>query len=119
MHHLFKKENGSDEWHVSDWVFAFSEEEGYWYPAEITQITDEGITVHYEADDTEELLDADSLADYSTEVGEEGAESWWEKDESYYAVNILAVQAKRVQVEYEDGVVEWTDLSNLRFSGEE
>lgn len=104
------------DWSVGDWAFAYSSEDGYWYPAEIIELDGNQYNVRYEADESEEWLDAESLADYSTEAGEEGAEAYWEDDEGYYAVTILDVKEEQVQVEYEDETVEWTDLSYLRFA---
>ncbi len=107
------------DWNVGDWAFVYFSEDGYWYPAEIIDIDGDSYNVRYDIDDTEEWVEEDSLADYSTEAGEEGAECWFEDDDCYYEVSILAIEDEQVQVEYEDGSNEWTDLSYLRFAGEE
>jgi len=104
------------DWNVGDWVFAYWEEDGYWYPAEITSINAESYEVKYD-DGTTEWIESDSLAEYSTEAGEEGAEAYYESDDTYYEVTILEVNEEQVKVQYEDETVEWTDLSNLRFEG--
>ena len=104
-------------WTVEDWVYAYYSDDGYWYPAEIIEVRGDSYKVRYDDDDSEEWLEEDSLADYGAEVDEEGAEAWWEEDEEYYAVTILEVNEEQVKVEYEDGEVEWTDLSCLRFEG--
>ena len=108
------------DWSVGDWAFAYFSEDGYWYPAEIIDVDGKQYQVRYDEDDSEEWLEKDSLADYSTEAGEKGAEAWSDEDDEeggYYSVNILEVNEEQVKVEYEDGTIEWTDLSYLRFEG--
>jgi hypothetical protein len=112
------------DWSAGDWVFAYYSEDEYWYPAEIVDV--EGgllkgkkYRVRYDYDDEEEVVDADSLAEYSTYAGEPGAECWWEEDESYYAVEILDANEEEVQVRFEDGTEEWMDLADLRFEAQE
>ena len=114
-----KKDVAMAYWNVGDWAFAYFSEDGYWYPAEIIELDGKQIKVRYDDDDSEEWLEADSLAEYATEKGEEGAEAWFEEDEGYYAVTVLDANGEDVQVEYEDGTIEWTDLSYLRFAGDE
>jgi hypothetical protein len=106
------------DWNVGDWAFAYSSEDTYWYPAEIIAVDGSQFNVKYDFDDSEEWLEADSLDEYSTEADEAGAEAWSDDDEAFYAVTILDVKDEEVQVEYEDGTQEWTDLSYLRFAGE-
>lgn len=104
------------DWSVGDWAYALSSEDSYWYPAEIIEADGNQYNVRYDEDESEEWLEVASLADYSTEPGEQGAEAWSEADESYYAVNVLEVNEEQIQVEYEDGTTEWMDLGNLRFA---
>ena len=104
-------------WQVNDWAFAYSSEDEYWYPAVITKVMGNKFKVRYDCDDSEEVVDADSLDDYRTYAGEKGAECWVEADQVYYPVVILDTHDddEQAYVKYDDGVKEWTDLSNLRF----
>lgn len=105
------------DWNVGDWAFAYSSEDTYWYPAEIIETDGSRFKVRYDFDDTEEWLADDSLDGYSAAAGEEGAEAWSDDEEAFYAVTILEVKDEEVQVAYEDGAQEWTDLSYLRYAG--
>ena len=102
-------------WNAGDWVFAYDDEDEYWYPATIIRIRGGDFTVRWDYDDSESIVDVDSLDAYSTFPGEKNAECYWDDDESYYAVVIKQVDKENVLVEYEDGTTEWKDLSNLRF----
>jgi hypothetical protein len=103
------------DWSVGDWAFVYYSEDGYWYPAEILKLEGKRYKVRYEYDDSEETVDADSVADYTTYAGENGAEAYSDEDESYYSVTILDTRDEEVQVQYEDETTEWVDLSYLRF----
>lgn len=102
-----------ETWKVNDHVFAYWEDEGYWYPAIITGINGEDIDVRFDGYEEEATLGADYLDELSVEIDEE-VESWWENDESYYSARITDIKGEQIQVEYEDGSSEWTDISNLR-----
>ena len=106
-----------DVWEVGDWTFAYSDDDEYWYPAEIVDINDNQVKVRFDIDDSEEWLDVDDLADYEADPAEEGVECWWKKDDEYYAVSILEVKGEDVLVEFEDGEQAWVDLSHLRYEG--
>ncbi len=103
------------DWKIGDWAFVYYSDDEYWYPAEIVKIDGDSFKIRYDYDDSEEWVKADYLQEYSTYVGEKGAESWWEKDEEYYAVSVIEVRDEQVRIKHEDGTIEWTDLSNLRF----
>jgi hypothetical protein len=105
------------DWSVGDWVFAYFEEEEYWYPAEIVKTGWMGkFTVRYDFDKKEETLGKDNLDEYSAFAGEKGAECWSDEDEDYYAVTIKKVDGENILVRWDDGSEEWTDLSNLRYA---
>ena len=106
------------EWTTGDRTFAYWEGDGYWYPATITAIDGEDITVRWDEDDSEEVVAADCLDGYSVVVGETGAESWSTDDDEYYPVTVNDVQGESIQVEYEDATIEWVDITNLRFADE-
>lgn len=106
-----------DFWEVGDWVFAYSNEDEYWYPAEIIDIENEKMKVRFDIDDTEEWLEEDLLAEFAADPSEVGVECWWKKDDEYYAVEILEVKGEDVLVEFEDGEQAWVDLSHLRYEG--
>jgi hypothetical protein len=102
-------------WKVGDWAFAYFEDDGYWYPAEVTAVDGKEITVRYDYDEEEETLDKKYLDDYKTHPGEEGAECYSEDDDVYYEVDIVKVNGEEILVRYEDDTEEWVDLSDLRF----
>ncbi len=104
------------DWSDGDWVFAYYDEDEYWYPAEIVRIEGNDVKVRYDYDDSKEVVTIDYLDEYSTFVGEKGAESYSDEDEAYYPVVIKEVNEENILVEYEDGSAEWTDLSYLRFA---
>ena len=98
---------------VNDRVFAYSEDDEYYYPATITQIDGDDIYVRYD-DGEEEWTNSDYLSDLAVEVGEE-VEAMWSEDEEYYPAEVLAVRGEQVQIAWdEDGSEEWTTMSSLR-----
>jgi hypothetical protein len=105
-----------DTWEVGDGVFAYWEDDSYFYPAEITAIDDEGIHLRYE-DGTEEVSDPDYLETLEVMVGE-GVECR-ASDGQYYEAQIVDLDEGRVQVEYEDESTEWTEMRNIRIPAEE
>jgi hypothetical protein len=105
-----------ESWEVGDGVFAFWEEDSYFYPAEITAIDDDGIHLRYE-DGTEEVSDPDYLETLDVTVGE-GVECLSD-DGLYYAAQIVDLDGDRVQVEYEDASTAWTDIGHIRIAAEE
>jgi hypothetical protein len=106
-----------EEWTVGDKVFAYWEDEGYWYPAEITDIADDGIHIRY-GDDSEEVTDENYLDEFSVDVGD-AVENQSAEDDLFYEAEVLEVNGERVKVKYEDDSTEWTTLASLRIEGEE
>lgn len=105
-----------DAWEVGDEVFAFWEGDGYFYPAEIIAIDDDGIRLRYE-DGTEEISDPNYLETLEVMVGE-GVECRAD-DGIYYEAQIVDLDEERVQVEYEDESTAWVDMSQIRIPAEE
>jgi hypothetical protein len=105
-----------ETWEVGDGVFAYWEEDGYFYPAEITAIDEAGIHLRY-ADGTEELSDPDYLETLDVMVGE-GVECRAD-DGLYHEAQIVDLDDTRVQVEYDDETTAWTDLGHIRIAAEE
>ncbi len=103
------------DWSVGDWAFVYFSEDGYWYPAEIIEIDGESFLMRYEYDEAEEWVEEDCLDDYSTYVGEEGAECYWDEDEAYFPVSILDTRDEEALVQFEDEQQAWVDLTYLRF----
>jgi len=100
-----------ETWEVGDAVLAYWEDDGYFYPAKITDIDDEGIHVRYE-DGTEEVSDSDYLEYLEVMVGE-GVECQAD-DGLYYEAEVVAVDGDKVQVQYEDESTEWAQVSRIR-----
>lgn len=100
-------------WSEGDRVFAYWDEDEYFYPAEIISIEGEDIYVRFDTGE-EEWTTADYLDEYSAEVDQE-VECRSAQDELYYDVTILQVDGDKVEVEYENETTEWTTLDCLRF----
>ncbi len=107
----------SGDWQVDDGVFAYWEDDGYWYPATIIEIDGDEITIEYDSGE-EEITNGDYLIDLYVEVGDE-VESLWEKDDKYYAATVLEVRDEDVLVKYEDGSTEWSNYERLRLADQE
>jgi hypothetical protein len=105
-----------ETWEVGDSVFAFWEGDGYFYPAEITGIDDQGVHLRYD-DGAEEVSDPDYLETLEVMEGE-GVECRAD-DGQYYDAQVVEVDGDRVKVEYEDESTEWTDIRNIRIPAEE
>lgn len=105
-------------WGEGDRVFAYWEEDGYWYPATIDSTDDDGIYViwDYEDESDDTALSEDSVDELQVWVGDD-VEAWWEEDEQYYPAKVIAVNGDQVQVEYEDGTA-WVDITYLRLADE-
>jgi hypothetical protein len=104
----------SDDWEEGDRVFVYWESDEYYYPATITEIDGEDITVRCDDGDTATVT-SDELEMLILEIDDE-VESKWSKDKKFYTAYVKDMDGERVQVEYEDGIVEWTTVSNLRVS---
>ncbi len=100
-------------WEVGHRAFAYWDEDEYFYPATIISIEGEDIFVRFDTGE-EEWTDAEYLEEYMAEVGEE-IECKYSQDDMYYSATILEVDGERIQVEFEDGVVEWSTLNRVRF----
>lgn len=100
-------------WNEGDRAFAFWDEDEYFYPATVLKIEGEDIYIRFDSGE-EEWTDPDYLDDYLAEAGEE-IECKSAQDGMYYNVIVTDVDGDRVQVEYEDGATEWSNLNRLRF----
>jgi hypothetical protein len=106
-----------DSWKVGDRVFAYWDADGYWYPATITKIEDDDISIRYD-DGDEEVTTVEFLEELEVAVGDE-VESWWSSDGLYYEAVVVELQADRIQVQYDDNSTEWTNVGNLRVAAED
>lgn len=98
---------------INNRVFAYSEDDEYYYPATITQIENDDIYIRYD-DGDEEWTNSDYLADLKVEVGDE-VESMWSEDEEYYTAEVMEVKGEQVRIVWEDDESEeWTTMSSLR-----
>ncbi|MBA3533875.1 MAG: DUF4537 domain-containing protein [Ardenticatenales bacterium] len=101
-------------WDVGDRVFAYWEEDEYYYPATITEITDDSIRIRFDDSDEEEWTDTDDMAEYSLSVGD-AVEAFWEEDKEYYPGEVLEINGEDILVVFdEDGSQQWTKLGSLR-----
>ncbi|MFT3895049.1 MAG: agenet domain-containing protein [Anaerolineales bacterium] len=101
-------------WNEGDRVFAYWDEDEYFYPATIISIDeDDNIYVRFDTGE-EEWTTAEYLDEYSAEVDQE-VECKSAQDDLYYDVTILNVDGDKVEVEYENETTEWTTLECLRF----
>lgn len=98
---------------IKNRVFAYSEDDEYYYPATITQIESDDIYIRYD-DGEEEWTTSDYLSPLEVAVGDE-VESLWSEDEEYYMAEVLEVKGEQVRIQWEDDESEeWTTLSALR-----
>lgn len=100
-------------WNEGDRVFAYFDEDEYFYPATIIKIDGDDIYVRFDTGE-EEWTNADYLEEYKV-VEDEEVECQSTKDDLYYDVTVVSVDGDRVEVEYDDETREWTTLRRLRF----
>ena len=100
-------------WNEGDRVFAYWEDDEYFYPAEIISVEKDEIYIRFDTGE-EEWTTADYLDESSAEAGQE-VECKSVQDNLYYDVTILNVEGDKVEVEYENETTEWTTLERLRF----
>lgn len=100
-------------WNEGDRVFAYWDEDEYFYPATIMQVESEDIYIRFDTGE-EEWTNAEYLEEYAVEVDEE-VECKSLQDGMYYDVTVIDVDGEQVEVEYEDEMTEWTTLARLRF----
>ena len=100
-------------WNEGDRVFAYWDEDEYFYPATIMQVESEDIYIRFDTGE-EEWTNAEYLEEYAVEVDEE-VECKSLQDGMYYDVTVIDVVGEQVEVEYEDEMIEWTTLARLRF----
>ena len=100
-------------WNEGDRVYAYWEEDEYFYPATIITIEGGDLYVGYDTGE-EEWTTAEYLDEFSAEVDQE-VECQSAEDDLYYDVTIINVDGDKVEVEYEDESTEWTSLDRLRF----
>ncbi|MBX3014878.1 MAG: hypothetical protein KF832_25380 [Caldilineaceae bacterium] len=94
-------------------VFAYWEDDEYYYPATVTKIENDDIYIRYD-DGGEEWTTSDYLADLAVAVGDE-IESMWSEDEEYYAAEVTEVRGEQVRITWDDDESEeWTTMSTLR-----
>lgn len=100
------------QWKVNDRAFAYSLDDGYWYPAVITKISGEDISIRFECDDTEAVVTEDYLDELSLEAGDEVESS---DDEGYfYAAVVKQVKGNQILLEYDDESTAWVDITDVR-----
>lgn len=103
-------------WHEGDYVWADGGD-GYWYPAEITAIDDEGIQALFLSDETEAVLDEDGVEDLYVDV-DDVVEVWWDEDEAYYEATVVGLTDDgQLDVAFDDGSEATVDLADIRIAG--
>ncbi len=114
---IFKNSAGHN-WRPGAKVLAYFDEDGYWYPAQIIQLSRGNFRIRYLIDNEEETVDESYLSDLQVEV-DDAVECFYEPEDEYYSAVVRQVKGERVEVEYDDdGEREWTDIAHLRY-GEE
>ncbi|MEN9563758.1 MAG: repair protein Crb2 Tudor domain [Chloroflexota bacterium] len=104
-------------WNEGDRVFAYWDEDDYFYPATILEITEEDILIRFDTGE-EEWTQDEYLEEYAVAEDEE-VECKAAKDDQYYDVTVRSTDGDRVEVEFRDGSTEWTTLNRIRFYIEE
>jgi hypothetical protein len=100
-------------WNEGDRVFAYWDEDDYFYPATILNIAEEDILIRFDTGE-EEWTQADYLEEYAVSADEE-VECKSAKDDQYYDVTVLSADGDRLEVEFMDKTTEWTTLNRIRF----
>jgi hypothetical protein len=100
-------------WSKGDRVYAYWDEDEYFYPAQILSIEDEDIHIRFDSGE-EEWTTVDYVDEYSAKINQE-VECQSAQDDLYYDVTIIGVDGDKVEVEYGNETTEWTTLDRLRF----
>lgn len=100
-------------WNEGDRVYAYRDEDDYFYPATILSIAEEDIFIRFDTGE-EEWTQEEFLEEYAVSADEE-VECKAAKDDLYYDVTVLSADGDRLEVEFEDGSAEWTTLNRIRF----
>lgn len=98
-------------------VFAYWDEDDYFYPATILNIADEDIFIRFDTGE-EEWTEEEFLEEYAVSADED-VECKASKDDQYYDVTVRSADGDRLEVEFSDGSTEWTTLNRIRFYIEE
>lgn len=106
-----------DYWTEGNRVFAFWDEDEYFYPATIVKIDGNDIFVRFDTGE-EEWTNADYLEEFIIEEDDE-VECKSAEDNLYYDVTVLEVDGEKLKVEYEDGTTEWSTFPRIRFMVDE
>ena len=104
-------------WDIGDRVFAYWDDDDYFYPATILSIEEEDIYIRFDTGE-EEWTQDEYLEEYAVAEDEE-VECKAAKDDQYYDVTVRSADGDRVEVEFSDGSTEWTVLNRIRFYIEE
>ncbi len=102
-----------DYWSEGDRVFAYRDEDDYFYPAVILNIAEEDIYIRFDTGE-EEWTQEEYLEEYAVSPDEE-VECKAAKDDQYYDVTVRSVDGDRLEVEFSDGSIEWSALNRVRF----
>jgi len=100
-------------WNEGDRVYAYRDEDDYFYPATILNIAEEDIFIRFDTGE-EEWTEEEFLEEYAVAADEE-VECKSAKDGQYYDVAVLSTDGDRVEVKFEDGSTEWATLNRIRF----
>lgn len=102
-----------DYWSEGDRVFAYWDEDDYFYPATIITIAEEDIYIRFDTGE-EEWTQEEYLEEYAVSPDEE-VECKSAKDDQYYDVTVRSVDGDQLEVEFSDGSSEWSTLNRVRF----
>lgn len=101
---------------VGDLVWAYDDDEGYWYPAQVIGKAEDSITVIFDDDDEEGYeLDYDSVQALDLQEGDDV--ECLADDETYYPATIESITDEAITVRYEDDTTAEVDLGQLRTLG--
>ncbi|MBL8063756.1 MAG: hypothetical protein JNK32_12085 [Anaerolineales bacterium] len=100
-------------WNEGDRVYAYWDEDDYFYPATILNISEEDIYIRFDTGE-EEWTQEEYLEEYAVSADEE-VECKSARDDQYYDVTVRSADGDRLEVEFDDGTTEWTTLNRIRF----
>ncbi len=97
---------------VGDTVWANWYKDKYWYPSEITHISDDQVCVLYNDDSSKECTTLKKIAKINLGAGSQVFCKW--KDNYYYPAQIIKKDQGRYYVKYSEGTTEWISLVKIR-----
>jgi hypothetical protein len=86
--------------------------DGFWYPGTVKEIKDGRYLIHFD-DGDKDWVDEKHVFPYTPTYGDRVQGDWLGKGK-FYPGKVIKRDGRKVRIEYDDGDVEDTTISNLR-----